>query len=188
MNRTSKLASILVTGAAALGVVGCGSSSDTTTQAAATGGTATTQQGTSTTQQGTSTTPQGAPGQTAGRGPRAIDSTALASAAKELGTTSAKLQAALEAARPQRPSQSSSADAGPPSGDGGDPRATVYAAVAKSLGTTAAKVQTALADVLPGRGPGGPGGPGGAPPAGQTGTPPAQSGASDSSADATSAS
>lgn len=188
MNRTSKIASLLVTGAAALGVVGCGGSSGTTTQAAATqGGTATTQQGTATTQGGTAR-------EQAGRGgPGALDSTALATAAKELGTTSAELQAALEAARPERPSQSSSADAGPPTGtDGTDPRTAMYASVAKALDTTSAKVEAALADVLPSGGPGGPGGPGGGqggtPPSGAQGTPPAQGGSAGSSTGSTSAS
>lgn len=186
MNRTSKLASLLVTGAAALGVVGCGSSTDTTTNSAAAQGTATTQQGTSTTQQGA---------QQGQRGPGAIDATALASAAKALDTTTAKLQAAMEAARPERPSQSSSADGTPPSSTGTDPRTAMYAAVAKELGTTSAKVETALADVLPSGGPGGgqggppAGGAGGTPPSGATGgTPPAQDGATSSASGATAAS
>jgi hypothetical protein len=193
MNRTKKtLASLLVTGTAALGVIGCGSSSgDDTTNAAAV------QQGTSTTQQGTGTTGSGA---TQGRGgPGALDSTKLAAAAKTLGVSSKELRAALTAARPSRPSAANGTqpNSGSAGGSGTDPMATMYAAVAKKLGTTSAKVKAALADVLPSGGPGGAGGPGGGqggppsggqggtPPSGAQGSPPAQSGSSSSSATAT---
>jgi hypothetical protein len=178
---TRTIASVLVTGAAALGVVGCGGSSgDATTNAAATQGAATT----ATTPGGTSTTQGGA---TQG-GPGAISTTALAAAAKELGVSTAKLQAAMQAARPSAPSASGGTQpgAGSAGGSGSDPQTEMYAAIAKTLGTTSAKVKAALADVLPAGGRGG--APGGTPPSGAQGgtppsgtTPPAASGSDQSS-------
>jgi hypothetical protein len=177
MNRTTKtITSLVVTGAAALGVVGCGSSSSaTTTQAAAiTQATRSGQaaQGTQSSQAGQGTAAQAGQGTPAqadqGRGGPALSTADLATAAKALGTTSTKLQAAMDAARPAgRPSTTSgTTGSGAASGSDGDPRTAMYAAIAKALGTTSAKVQAALADRLPAGGPGG----GGA--AGRGGTPP----------------
>lgn len=87
----------------------------------------------------------------AGRpGPRGgMDLSALADA---LGVSTAKLQDALEAARP-----TGDPGARPPGADGEDPMA---AALAEQLGLSTAKVQEALESFLP------PAGPGGAPPDG----------------------
>ncbi len=88
----------------------------------------------------------GGPG---GPGGRHRDLTAVA---KALGVTEAKLQSALEAARPAN-------------GTRPDPRADDAAAIAKALGESTADVQKVLQSVGPAGGhrggPGGPGGPGG---------------------------
>lgn len=162
MNRTRKtIAALIVTGAAGLGVIGCGSSSgETTTQAAAT------QQQSATGQPQAGGAPRG--------GPAALTTAQLTTAAKQLDTTAAKLKTAITAAEGERGTPGGTPGAsGSGSGSGssgqrptGDPRTALYSAVAKTLGTTKAKVEAALAGVLP------------SPPSGrQGGTPPSGQGA-----------
>lgn len=164
MNRTRKtIASLLVTGTAALGVIGCGSSSSTSTTAA-------------------SGTPQTQDVADRRGGPTALTTAQLTTAAAKLDTTAARLKAALATAQESLPKPGASS-----STTTTNPQTALYASVAKTLGTTSAKVKAALAGVLPtmptggqGGGPGGTppsGGQGGTPPSGSAGgTPPAQGG------------